>query len=574
MLATGIHAQPGVYALLLGSGVSRSAGISTGWEIVQHLVQKAAAADNPDDAESQDLAASDPEAWWAEHGEGALGYSSLLAAIAPSSAARQGLLAEYFDATEEDRAAGLKVPTAAHNAIAGLVKAGSIKVIVTTNFDRLMEQALEAVGVAPQLIARAEAVPASTPLAHAEATVIKLHGDWKDLEFRNTTDELDNYPQQWIDLLRQVFNEYGLVISGWSADWDRALVRVLEATPRRYPLYWDSRSSKSNTAKNLLVQHGGHTIEAESADELFTSLSASVDALTRLAQPTLTTAMAIARLKRALPNPLLRIEVQDLLSEQASLVAPAIAGIPERTNTVEAANISLDQLFEASKPILSLLVQVVRYDDGTHTRRLSDALQTLMDARRKVLSWTTFDSMQHYPALLALRAMSIEAVRVNRDDVMVDLLLRPRWRGAFNQSGSTCAAQVLHQSRIFDDNDSARFPRLAGRNHAFPTSGLLRLVLEEFFGDLGVDAATYRQLCDDVEYRTGLVQFLLDTQPGDLNANAGEYLRETRRSAAEERFRESLTRSGGAGWGDLLANDVETALTGYGQHLDRYGTYF
>jgi hypothetical protein len=46
MLATGIHAQPGVYALLLGSGVSRSAGISTGWEIVQHLVQKAAAAES------------------------------------------------------------------------------------------------------------------------------------------------------------------------------------------------------------------------------------------------------------------------------------------------------------------------------------------------------------------------------------------------------------------------------------------------------------------------------------------------------------------------------------------------
>lgn len=30
MLATGMHAQPGVYALLLGSGVSTGAGIPTG----------------------------------------------------------------------------------------------------------------------------------------------------------------------------------------------------------------------------------------------------------------------------------------------------------------------------------------------------------------------------------------------------------------------------------------------------------------------------------------------------------------------------------------------------------------
>jgi hypothetical protein len=32
MLATSVHAQPGVYALLLGSGVSTGAGILTGWE--------------------------------------------------------------------------------------------------------------------------------------------------------------------------------------------------------------------------------------------------------------------------------------------------------------------------------------------------------------------------------------------------------------------------------------------------------------------------------------------------------------------------------------------------------------
>lgn len=38
--------------------------------------------------------------------------------------------------------------------IAELVKRGSVKVIVTTNFDRLMEQALGAVGIASQVIAR------------------------------------------------------------------------------------------------------------------------------------------------------------------------------------------------------------------------------------------------------------------------------------------------------------------------------------------------------------------------------------------------------------------------------------
>jgi len=34
-LALSMHAKPGAYALLIGSGVSKSAGIPTGWEIVR-----------------------------------------------------------------------------------------------------------------------------------------------------------------------------------------------------------------------------------------------------------------------------------------------------------------------------------------------------------------------------------------------------------------------------------------------------------------------------------------------------------------------------------------------------------
>lgn len=33
-LATSAHASPGVYALLLGSGVSSATGIPTGWQVV------------------------------------------------------------------------------------------------------------------------------------------------------------------------------------------------------------------------------------------------------------------------------------------------------------------------------------------------------------------------------------------------------------------------------------------------------------------------------------------------------------------------------------------------------------
>ena len=44
-LAFSMQANPGVYAVLIGSGVSRPAKIPTGWEITLDLVRKLAAVD-------------------------------------------------------------------------------------------------------------------------------------------------------------------------------------------------------------------------------------------------------------------------------------------------------------------------------------------------------------------------------------------------------------------------------------------------------------------------------------------------------------------------------------------------
>ncbi len=74
-------------------------------------------------------------------------YSKLLDAIARSPEERQQLLAAYFEPSDEERENGLKLSTASHRAIATLVASGYVRVIVTTNFDRLIERAIEEAGV-------------------------------------------------------------------------------------------------------------------------------------------------------------------------------------------------------------------------------------------------------------------------------------------------------------------------------------------------------------------------------------------------------------------------------------------
>jgi hypothetical protein len=158
-LATGVHAQPGVYALLLGSGVSTGAGVPTGWGVVRELARRVAAAsgESPDDG-------FDPEEWWTQRFDKPLGYSMLLEELAATPAARRALLASFFEPSDEDREEGRRVPGPAHKAVASLVARGSVRVILTTNFDRLTEQALEGEGILPQVIASPYAVAGMEPL--------------------------------------------------------------------------------------------------------------------------------------------------------------------------------------------------------------------------------------------------------------------------------------------------------------------------------------------------------------------------------------------------------------------------
>jgi hypothetical protein len=62
----------------------------------------------------------------------------LLDALAKTPAERQQLLRVYWEPSEQEREDGAKRPTAAHRAIAALVAQGFVRVILTTNFDRLM----------------------------------------------------------------------------------------------------------------------------------------------------------------------------------------------------------------------------------------------------------------------------------------------------------------------------------------------------------------------------------------------------------------------------------------------------
>lgn len=277
-LAATLHST-GTTAVLLGSGISSSAGVLTGWQVTLDLIRKVAAAEGVHAAQVGDR----PELWWAASGRGEARYDDLLEAVAPTDADRRLRLREYFDPVRPD---GSPVePTPAHRAVAWLAARGSAPVIVTTNFDRLLERALVEQGVDPQVVADPSAVRGMTPLRHSKVTVVKVHGDYAGGRMRNAPDELDRYPAPWNTLLREIFDQYGLLVVGWSAEYDPALARaVAAAAGRRYAWYWASyRGQMTEDATRLVNSHGAHPMSTAGADELMTDLVTKVENLDRLA---------------------------------------------------------------------------------------------------------------------------------------------------------------------------------------------------------------------------------------------------------------------------------------------------
>ena len=182
----------------------------------------------------------DPFAWYHERYGKPSTYDDLLESLTRTAEERQALLRSFFEPDEEVREAGQKAPQTAHQAVAELVATGLVKVILTTNFDRLTESALRAEGIEPTIVASPSDIAGLAPLHTQRCLVVHLHGDYLNpSSMLNTADELGSYPPELDRLLDRVFDEYGLIIGGWSATWDTALRNALSRCPtRRFGTYW------------------------------------------------------------------------------------------------------------------------------------------------------------------------------------------------------------------------------------------------------------------------------------------------------------------------------------------------
>ena len=319
-LAFSIQASRGVCAVLVGSGVSRGAKIPTGWEVTLDLIRKLARLEGEE-------CDPDPEVWYRGKFKKEADYSEILDNLAKTPAERQQLLRGYWEPNEQEREDGEKQPTAAHRAIASLCAQRFVRVILTTNFDRLLEIALRE-GVEPTVLSTPDQVVGALPLIHTDCCVFKVHGDYLDTRTRNTPPELAEYPPEFDRLLDRIFDEFGLVVCGWSAEWDVALRSALSrASSRRFTTYWAVRGEPGDQAQRLIRHQGAEVIHIEDADSFFGAVAEYVRSIEDFSTPhPLSTEAAVASLKRYLPERRYRIQFSDLVDGAVERVVEVTSG--------------------------------------------------------------------------------------------------------------------------------------------------------------------------------------------------------------------------------------------------------
>jgi hypothetical protein len=421
-LAFSVYENPSVYCVLLGSGVSRAAEIPTGWEVTLDLVRRVAALEGVTDQ-------TDWVGWYKRVHGSEPRYSDLLDQLAATPDERRSILHSYIEPTPEELEAGKKVPTKAHRAIASLVQTGYIKVILTTNFDRLIENALREVGVEPTVIGSDDALKGAVPLIHSRCYVVKLHGDYLDTRILNTEAELSVYSSLINTLLDRIIDEHGLIVSGWSGDWDPALRAAITRAPnRRYPMFWAARGEPSKVAKDVITHRTGKIVRADSADTFFETLARLVSGQAEAKkQNPQSIELMVTSTKRLLAKPEFRIQLDELIGEEArkldrTLQTPDFAVTGNFSKELITRRIA--RLESATEPLARISGVLGRWGAGTERRLITDLL-TQFGVRDSAGGLVMLISLRTYPAVLILYAYGLGLLAARRHADLFDLFTFP-----------------------------------------------------------------------------------------------------------------------------------------------------
>ncbi|WP_240125821.1 SIR2 family protein [Thermomonas alba] len=248
--------RPQQFAWFLGAGASASAGIPTGYAMIQDFKKRLFC--QLSGVKQREVDANDPI--WIERinlffsrravlppPDDPTEYAAAFEAVYPTPEARRSYIE---DAIKKG------TPSFAHRVLASLLTTRRVPCVFTTNFDPLVEtattltdQLMEANDRVYMTVAAIDnADRAELCLRESRWPLLaKLHGDFQSVKLKNTTDELKEQDAKMRRVLTAACARFGLVVIGYSgrdASVMDALTEAL-AAPDAFPggIFWVARSA-------------------------------------------------------------------------------------------------------------------------------------------------------------------------------------------------------------------------------------------------------------------------------------------------------------------------------------------
>lgn len=284
-------------AWLVGAGTSAAAGVPTAGQIVDDLLTRMYASSFGTVREKLDI--GDPAVmarikgyFDGQNGMAPAGdpadYSTAFRLALPDPRARS----KYFRDLVRDR-----VPSFGQRILGAAVVSGSVDLVVTTNFDELLESSVAAAHAQHSSgTARLCSVAALGSVDRASAAVaddswpllIKLHGDYRESELKNLDTELRTQDERLRQAVIDASRRMGLVVAGYSGR-DVSVMEMLRAacqTRNAWPagIWWLLRDPAEAAPEvidllEFAAENGvsANLVEAANFDETMGALANQID---------------------------------------------------------------------------------------------------------------------------------------------------------------------------------------------------------------------------------------------------------------------------------------------------------
>lgn len=207
-LITNLATRNRDYVVFMGAGFSKDAGVKSGWDILIETL-KPLYVDETGISELPEDYYSKIENWYLSHEKyNTLGYSEILELFYKGEIERREYLRAFFASAQ---------PGEAHRQVALMVKNQLIRFVFTTNFDDLIEKALDELGVGYDVIFSDHILAGSKSWDKVKTCrIYKMHGDYKTGKVKNTINELKQLDPGMSDDFQYIIDRHGLIVIGYA----------------------------------------------------------------------------------------------------------------------------------------------------------------------------------------------------------------------------------------------------------------------------------------------------------------------------------------------------------------------